>query len=56
VNVEPLNRYICEVVVELQEDVGLKAGGRIDSAERSLAGIVVSLFIAASVRTKPAKY
>jgi hypothetical protein len=32
------------------EDVGLKAGGQIDSAERSLAGIVASLFIAASVR------
>ena len=53
-NVESLNRHICEVVVELQEDVGLKAGGRIDSAERSLAGMVVSWFIAASVHTKPA--
>jgi hypothetical protein len=46
---------ICEVVFELGEDVGLKAGGQIDSAERSLAGMVASLFIAASVRTKPAK-
>jgi len=35
----------------LGEDVGLKAGGQIDLAERSLAGMVG---IAASVRTKPA--
>ena len=39
-NVASLNRHICEVVIKLQEDVGLKAGGQIDSAERSLAGIV----------------
>ena len=51
-NDESLNRQIYEVVVKLQEDVGLKAGGQIDSAERSLAGIVASLFIAASVHTK----
>jgi hypothetical protein len=55
VNVESLSRHICEEVVKLQEDVGLKAGGQIDLAERSLAGLVASLFIAASVRTKPAK-
>jgi hypothetical protein len=54
VNVESLDRLICEVVVKLQEDVGLKAGGQIDSAERSLAGVVASSFIAAGVRTKPA--
>jgi hypothetical protein len=54
VNVESLNRHISEVVVKLQEDVGLKAGGQIDSAERSLTGMVASLFIVASVRTKPA--
>jgi hypothetical protein len=52
VNVESLNRHICEVVIKLGEDVGLKASGQIDSAKRSLAGIVASLFIAVSVRTK----
>jgi hypothetical protein len=52
VNVESLNRQIYGVVVKLQEDVGLEAGGQIDSAERSLVGMVASLFIAASVRTK----
>jgi len=46
-----LNRHICEVAVKLQEDVGLKAGGQIDSAERSLARMVASLFTAASVRS-----
>jgi hypothetical protein len=40
VNVASPNRHICEVVFELREDVGLKAGGQIDSAERSLAGMV----------------
>jgi hypothetical protein len=49
------NRDVCQVVVELGEDAGLKAGGYIDSAERSLAGMVASLFIAAGVRKKPAK-
>ena len=48
------NRHICEVVFELGEDVGLKAGGQIDSAKRSLARMVASMFIAATVRTKPA--
>jgi len=37
------NRHICEVVFELGEDVGLKAGGQIDVAEHSLAGMVASL-------------
>jgi hypothetical protein len=54
-NVASPNRHTYEVVFELREDVGLEAGGQIDSAERSLAGIVALLFIAASVRTKPAK-
>jgi hypothetical protein len=54
VNVKSLNQYIYKVVVKLQEDVRLKAGGQIDLAERSLTGIVASLFIAVSVRTKPA--
>lgn len=54
-NVESLNRHICEVVVKLQEDIGLKAGGLIDSAERSLAGIVASSFVhrRKRVRAKP---
>ena len=34
---------IYEVVFELGEDVGLKAGGQIDVAEHSLAGMVASL-------------
>jgi hypothetical protein len=37
VSVASQNRDICEVVFELGEDVGLKAGGQIDSAKRSLA-------------------
>jgi hypothetical protein len=41
-------------VFELKEDVGLKAGGQIDLAEHSLAGMV-ALFIVTSLRTKPAK-
>jgi hypothetical protein len=36
VNVALLNRYICEVVFKLGEDVG----GQIDSAEHSLAGML----------------
>jgi hypothetical protein len=48
VNIESPNRHICEVVIaiELGEDVGLRAGGQIDSAEHSLAGMVASLCIA----------
>jgi hypothetical protein len=55
VNITSPNRHICEVVFELGKDIRLKAGGQIDSAKRSLAGIVASLFIVTSLRTKPAK-
>jgi hypothetical protein len=51
VNVASPNRHIYKVVFKLGEDVRLKAGGQI---EHSLAGMMASLFIAASARTKPA--
>jgi hypothetical protein len=53
VNITSPNRHICEVVVELGEDVGFRAGGQIDSAERSLAGMVASLCIAAGAQCQP---
>ena len=46
-NVEPPNRHKCETAVELGEHFRLTAGGQIDSAERSLAGMVASSCIAA---------
>jgi hypothetical protein len=55
VNVASLNRHICKVVFELGEDVGLKAGGQVEFGERSLVGVVASLLLTASVRTKPAE-
>ena len=51
VNVAPPNQRIFKVVFKLGEDIRLKASGQI---EHSLAGMMASLFIAASVRIKPA--
>jgi hypothetical protein len=54
VNIVSLNRYMFKVVVavELGEDIGMRLV--VDSAERSLAGMVASLCIAVGARAKPA--
>jgi hypothetical protein len=56
VNAASPNRHTCKAVFELGEDVGLKADGQVDFGERSLVGVVASLLLTASARTKPAKH